>query len=359
MEFRKLFRIIFVAMVVAGLVLASGALAAPPAAGGDDNEVISETVDLAQTSTPTKRQMRKAKPMDMPEASGGPVFAEEAAQPSIPLEVIAGGAPGVRSAGSVDLLGEGEVEPTFLPKNKAYNYPPPYTRYKMPNAWYKTYPHSTVGKLYFQKPTGTSWYVCSGAVAVGRAVWTAGHCVYTPGSGWNRNHVFYPAYKNGADAVYGGWTAFTKSTLYGWTQNKLPYDIGMLAVSDKQRMKISQVTGYLCAAWGGSSLRQWHDFGYPQASPFNGKYQYVCAASRAWQDARQGKPWTNGIGCDMTGGCSGGPWLWRYAPNSTGAVNCVNSVNSYRYTSPNQKYAIHGPYFGTGAKNLYNWGKTK
>jgi V8-like Glu-specific endopeptidase len=251
------------------------------------------------------------------------------------------------------------VEPAFLPKNQAYSYPPPFTRYKMASAWYRTYPQSTVGKIFFQKRTGSSWYVCSGAVAVRRAVWTAGHCVYTPGSGWHRNMTFYPAYKNGADPVYGGWTVTKKATLNGWISNKLPYDIGMMVVKNKGGKMIAQVTGWLCASWGGSSRRHWTDFGYPQSSPFNGKYQYVCAASRAWQDARQGTPWTNGIGCDMTGGCSGGPWLYKYAPGRSGAVNCVNSVNSYRYTRPSQKKAIHGPYFGDGAKNLYNWGKTK
>lgn len=355
MELRKLLRLIFVALVVTGLVLATGAMAAtPPAAKGDDNEVVFEVVDLTQTRMPTQEEMRKAKPMPMPEASGGPVFAEEAAQPSGPMEVVpGGGAP----SGGVALLEE--AAPTFDPRNQAYTYPPPFTRYQILAAWYRTYPHSTIGKLFFQIPRTAGWWVCSGGVAVGRAVWTAGHCVYSPGKGWHYNMTFYPAYRNGPDAVYGGWTVFAKATLVGWTQNKLPYDIGMMAVSDKAGKKISQMTGYLCAMWNWPAKQHWHDFGYPAAAPFDGLKQWICAASLAWQDARWGTPWTNGIGCDMTGGCSGGPWLTRYTPGSAGAVNCANSVNSYRYTSPNQPLALHGPYFGDGAANLYNWGKTK
>ena len=45
-----------------------------------------------------------------------------------------------------------------------------------------------------------------------------------------------------------------------------------------------------------------------------------------------------GIGCDMTSGSSGGPWvtMWRRG-------SYINSVNSYRYTST-QPLAMYGPY---------------
>ena len=49
-----------------------------------------------------------------------------------------------------------------------------------------------------------------------------------------------------------------------------------------------------------------------------------------------------GIGCDMTGGSSGGGWV---------VGNTVLSVNSYGYTTePNVMY---GPYQDSVAQNLY------
>ena len=49
------------------------------------------------------------------------------------------------------------------------------------------------------------------------------------------------------------------------------------------------------------------------------------------------------IGCDMTGGSSGGGWL---------VGNNVYSVNSYGYlTEPNVMY---GPYQGAAAQSLYS-----
>ena len=59
----------------------------------------------------------------------------------------------------------------------------------------------------------------------------------------------------------------------------------------------------------------------------------------------------------MKHGSSGGPWLVRFQPYKSGAMNYVNGVVSYGYKT--QPKAFYSPYFGTGAKNLYNWGKSK
>lgn len=61
-------------------------------------------------------------------------------------------------------------------------------------------------------------------------------------------------------------------------------------------------------------------------------------------------PAANGMGCNMTGGSSGGPWIYAYTYGSTNG-NYVNGVNSYKYTNaPNSMYS---PYFGDGAINIY------
>jgi hypothetical protein len=58
-------------------------------------------------------------------------------------------------------------------------------------------------------------------------------------------------------------------------------------------------------------------------------------------------PETIGIGCDMTGGSSGGPWIVDWGTN-----NYLNSNVSYGYIGvPDQFY---GPYFGDAAQALYD-----
>ena len=54
-----------------------------------------------------------------------------------------------------------------------------------------------------------------------------------------------------------------------------------------------------------------------------------------------------GIGCDMTGGSSGGGWI-----TTVGGVVGVGSVNSYHYQS--LKNVMFGPYQGDVAQALYN-----
>ncbi len=54
-----------------------------------------------------------------------------------------------------------------------------------------------------------------------------------------------------------------------------------------------------------------------------------------------------GIGCDMTGGCSGGPWVWQF-----GTKNYLNGNNSYRNSSKTKE--IFSPYFGKHAKSLWD-----
>lgn len=362
MELRKLFRIIFVALVIAGLVSATAAMASTPAAGGDDEKVVSVEATGPAAEMATAKQMRDAQPAPMPEVSGGPLYAEEAFVPTGKALAIAGGL-GEAKGSTVDLLGE--PEPVYKPGEIHYNYPPPFTRYQLlPRTYYKTYPNTAVGKLWF-KGTDGYWYVCSGAVAVGRAVWTAGHCVYNNSQvsgkdGWNSNFTFCPAYRPGASPTpYGCWSWFSAATLTAWVNGYMQYDIGMIAFSDQGGKKIGNVTGWFGAMFNYDPCQHWHNFGYPAASPFDGTKMWVCAGSKAWRDMYFGSPYTSAMGCDMTGGCSGGPWVVNYQPARAGAKNYVNGVNSYRWVSPSQPLAIHSSYFGTGAYNLYQWGAAK
>jgi hypothetical protein len=57
-----------------------------------------------------------------------------------------------------------------------------------------------------------------------------------------------------------------------------------------------------------------------------------------------------GIGCDLTGGSSGGPWITKFS-GASGSANYLNGHNSYRYTSHPQE--MFSPYFGSQAQSLW------
>lgn len=234
---------------------------------------------------------------------------------------------------------------------------PPFVSYYVNDATetWKRYPWITMGRLFFKIPGLTGTYACSASVAYGRAVWTAGHCVYTQGRGWHTNLYFVPAYRNGS-YPYGSFTVKSMTALSGWVyDHNLAYDIGMVAVNDRSGLKVSQWVGYLGLMYNYSGTQMFHAFGYPGNYAY-GQYLVTCAASTYVRDSLPG-PAPIGIGCDMGSGASGGPWLTVYAPFKGGATNYVNSVVSYAYAG--RPLETFGPYFGDGAKQLYDWGRVQ
>jgi len=359
--------------------LTAGSKAALPAVGARQNlgepselvKVVSKDVPESELLVTeqfwTLEEMLGAKPLPLPMLPDDLIAAEGVEKtPTGPMEMIPGGPPDPESTALAKKLfpedwadlnasdirvDYGEVEPM------GYSYPPPFTRYPVNayGAMWKYYPWKTMGKLYFRIPNTSGTWVCSGAVAVGRAVWTTGHCVYTPGKGWHTNMVFVPAYRAGSQP-YGQFTVFSKASLEGWTKGgNHAYDIGMVAVSDKSGHKISWWTGYLGLMWNSSSIQHFHAFAYP-SNIGNAKYLITCAASTSSRDSISG-PDPVGMGCDMGPGSSGGPWLVKYSPYQAGAVNYVNGVVCYYKADKPEEF--FSPYFSTAAKNLYDWGEGK
>jgi V8-like Glu-specific endopeptidase len=232
-----------------------------------------------------------------------------------------------------------------------YNYPGPYTRHEV-GCPYHTFPYITIGKLFF-KQYGVS-YVGSAASIGNYAIWTAGHCVHAgdgKSTGWSTNLVFVPIYKDGSMA-YGQWPAHQLWTRTNWynkgNPNGLGEDMGGAVLYAQSGKKISQVVGSLGFAWNWSRYQHWHAIGYPAASPFNGQRMFATEASFAYLESSFATtPVTRAIGCDMTGGCSGGPWILKF-----GANNYLNGHNSYRLTSRPEE--MKSPYFGNEAKSLYD-----
>jgi V8-like Glu-specific endopeptidase len=211
---------------------------------------------------------------------------------------------------------------------------------------------STQAKMFLTY--GASNFVCSASTIGQDAVWTAGHCVSNGQGSFATNVLFCPSHDNGAPLPgVGCWAAESLVTSNVWhTTADYDYDIGAADVADTGTVNttlIGNFTGWLglvivVVAEGTSEATNWHymSFGYPQEAPFNGQKIHVCASSLAYPDAATaGGQDSKAIGCDMTGGSSGGPWIIgisRYPDQIGGAVpvpafvNRVFGHNAWRHT---------------------------
>ena len=235
--------------------------------------------------------------------------------------------------------------------------PPPYIRFENFDS-YSEYPYSTVGVLTFWQYSNK--YLCSAASIGNNAIWTAGHCIHAgDGSedGMSKDVRFYPAYKVDDKGIvfapYGEWKAYAVLTHKEWEKNgDLRYDIGGAVLElNNEGKKISEVVGSLGFSANLDNNRHWFNIGYPAAPPFDGTRQQICAAPFAFNDTNMNKPYPVGIGCDMTGGSSGGPWIINFS-GEVGAANYLNGNNSYRYSEGPEE--MFSPYFGDAAQNLYD-----
>lgn len=366
------------AMLILVLVLALGATALPTEAqdnpGGSVREAAKDKAEkVVSSSDPvsdneakktlkywTKERMEKAKPVkpvlpgkpeDTPGAGSG---LKNAPTPEGQAKKIPGSLPdGEPQASSAQtaLTTSGTATATAA----SYSYPYPYERYALGTSYYTSYPYSTLGRIFFQKWTSEGWKdsSCSGTVVWSEnksVVWTAGHCVHSGrGGSYHRNWMFAPAYKNGTYQL-GRWTARSLRTTSGWANyGDFNYDLGAAVVSPSSNgTRLAGYVGSLGLTWNQSYQQNWLDFGYPADYPFNGQWMYYCKAPTATTDSSMGSPYSIGIGCDMTGGASGGAWTTSLSTSG----GYVNSVNSYKYdTMPR---AMFGTYQGNAAANLYN-----
>jgi V8-like Glu-specific endopeptidase len=212
----------------------------------------------------------------------------------------------------------------------------PFTRYE-PNPYPPMH-----GKVFFSD--GVFNYVCSGtALTSGNesTVWTAGHCVHSGPGAFYMNWAFVPAYKDNA-RPYGTWTARRLFTTSAWaTTGDFSYDLGAAVMNTNAGATLTDTVGGRGVAFNQAAQQRYLSHGYPAASPFNGQRQWICDSNLGHRDNSANPP-TMAIGCDMTGGSSGGGWL---------VGNNILSVNSYGYS--NEPNVMYGPYQGTVAQQLY------
>ena len=330
--------------VAANAATSSAAPAAPAAASG----ALVRSPLQAPAKAWTAEALQQARPMPMPQPRAG---AHPTSGPA-----RATGAPGVDPGSGLD---QTSAEPADAPvsvgpTSGSFTYPTPFDRYNLQGALYKAYPHKTVGKLFFTQNGGS--FVCSASSIGNDAIWTAGHCVSDGAGHFSTNMVFVPAYKSG-NAPYGQFSCNAIITFSAWhNSGDLSRDSGgaSCGTSSKGNGKtVSQAVGYLGFAWNQpSDSKHYTVLGYPQAAPFTGALQVVCSSSFGHYDQRSGfNPNTFAVGCDSTGGVSGGPYVINYSPTA-GASDYLNGNASYKYTNPAEPLELYTPYFDSSSKVL-------
>jgi V8-like Glu-specific endopeptidase len=224
--------------------------------------------------------------------------------------------------------------------------PVPYSSFELTDT--TSYPNRVHGKVFFTKP-GQGNFVCSGTVVDGvndSTVVTAGHCLNDNGV-WATNFAFVPGYRDG-QAPFGVWAASSLYAAQPWVSSEnLRYDFGVAVIArNTGGVELEDAVGARGIAFNQPAQQFYRSHGYPAAFPFNGSKLWACESDFGFFD----HPWPNSgpatmaIGCNMTGGSSGGGWVID--------DHNVVSLNSYKYTL--QTEVMYGPHFGSTAKAVFD-----
>jgi V8-like Glu-specific endopeptidase len=232
---------------------------------------------------------------------------------------------------------------------------PAFSSFELTNT--TSYPNRVHGKVFFTRP-GVGNFACSGTVvdALNRAtVITAGHCVHRGGT-WSTNFAFAPGYRRQwgtGNAPYGVWAATGEAAPRPWVESQnLKFDVGAAIIArNSLGWALQDIVGARGVAFDQPPFQSLRSYGYPAEAtseqPFDGTRLWACdsGAPVTVDSTSASGPATLAIGCDMTGGSSGGGWV-------TGG-GALSGVNSHRYL--NQPDVMYGPYFGSTIKELYDF----
>lgn len=143
-------------------------------------------------------------------------------------------------------------------------------------------------------------------------------------------------------------------------ERQLPYDFAAIAMSRRdfggQQVAISEkLGGFPVTMLGAGANRSVRSLGYPADKPFD-YYRprlFECVAPSFLGDKRypQYPSAELSIGCDMTGGSSGGPWLADTDGDGVEEIVSVNSNGPVQIMfGPNLNGRDHWPYFDAARK---------
>ena len=244
--------------------------------------------------------MRAAEPLDLP----APVGDVEPAPRSAPAPLTAG-AP--RAAGSTPLSRTGG------PRRRVHA--PTSHRSPRPRASARTARSSSR----CQGGEAAGDYVCSGTALNSSnqsVVWTAGHCVFdTEGGGFVTNWIFVPAYKDGA-APFGEWPAMRLGVARGLARERQHHvrlrrrrgrqERRRRSAQERRRRPRHRLQPAARAATTARSATR----PCSRRSSSRAEREFRCTRPLGGTDEPPGSgPATMAIGCDMTGGSSGGGWV--------------------------------------------------
>lgn len=208
------------------------------------------------------------------------------------------------------------------------------------------YPYSAVGKLFMTFPNGKN-YVGSAWTIGESVVFTAGHCVYSAeDGGWAKDIVFSSNDGNRDDKDF---VAKTFYSLDGWiNEEDFKYDLAVCVMQTPVR----PTTGSLgwVAHLPFDNNRVYESIGYPadnsKIKEFDGRFMWKCVG-KSHQNNSHNRYEIIGMYNNMTGGCSGGPWVTSYNDQIY-----ANGINSFGYIEDEGK--MYSPYFGENFINLIN-----
>lgn len=196
---------------------------------------------------------------------------------------------------------------------------------------WRSLPWNAIGKLYFYIPSYDEYFYCSAAVIGLRHIVTAAHCLVSFNeaeglySDFHTQIIFVPAERLG----WGPYSSFYgRSTLILVNYMKsgaISEDVGIVELDDNTlHYPVSYYTGYLGYTWNQPYVNHLHAIGY--AEEFSRHYSTICAAESLSRE-QIGADNILAMGCDMTFGSSGGPWIKNYMPYEYSG-NYVNAVVS-------------------------------
>jgi hypothetical protein len=222
------------------------------------------------------------------------------------------------------------------------------------------------GKVYFEM--GSSAYVCSGSVTTDSRsgyslVLTAGHCVYDETNrAFARNWLFIPNFDASptftcGSTKYGCWTAqalvvhsgFATAGSFNTQATTHDFAFGVVAAGGKSGVnpQLDAAVGSFGIAYSGVNAgNTLSAFGYPAAGKYHGNDLTYCQGPIFTDNLNRNLTW--GMGCGMTGGSSGGPWLSSF--NAGTGVGTLSSLNSYGYSGVKNMY---GPKFNADTQDVY------
>lgn len=209
------------------------------------------------------------------------------------------------------------------------------------------FPFSYVGKLFMRE--GDNDYVGSAWVIGEQAIFTAAHCLFDDNGTFYDDVVFFPQYRDGSSLGGFGITQMAVDPRYYISSNNqnLDFDLG-IALLDRPISHLTGIAGYTINPTSQIAIGELvTGIGYPAGSPFDGSKMFK-SKGRIVRDSAPGTTEERFFGAEneMTGGCSGGPWV--------DSSNIAIGINSFVFVGENPPI-MHSPYFGQGFVDLLEW----